>query len=57
VFVRMREVLVTDKDLARHIDVLEAKLEVQRLFEAIGELMTPPEPRRRPIGFVTPKEK
>jgi hypothetical protein len=27
------------------------------VFEAIRELMTPPEPKRRPIGFVTPKEK
>jgi hypothetical protein len=27
------------------------------VFEAIGELMTPPEPKRRPIGFVTPEDK
>ena len=27
------------------------------VFEAIRELMTPPEPKKRPIGFVTPTEK
>jgi len=58
-FVQLREALATHKDLTRRLDALEAKYDRQFkvVFDAIRELMTPPEPKRRPIGFVTPEEK
>jgi hypothetical protein len=30
---------------------------LRQVFEARRELMRPPEPKRRPIGFITPEEK
>jgi hypothetical protein len=30
---------------------------VPKLFDALRELMTPPDPPKRPIGFVTPEDK
>jgi hypothetical protein len=30
---------------------------LEQLFEALRELMTPPDPPKRPIGFVTPEDK
>jgi hypothetical protein len=30
---------------------------LEQLFEARRELMTPPDPPERPIGFVTPEDK
>jgi hypothetical protein len=69
-FVRLRETLAQHKDLAAKLDDLERKLQslavrhdslatntrmpLKQVFEAIRELMSPPEPaRKRPIGFVT----
>ena len=52
-FVRLREMLLSNADLARKLNALEkeydAKFKV--VFDAIRELMTPPEPQRRQIGF------
>jgi hypothetical protein len=31
--------------------------QLKQLIEAVNHLMTPPEPPKRPIGFVTPKDK
>jgi hypothetical protein len=58
-FVDMREMIASNKDLARRVDQLEAKMDAKFrvVFEAIRELMTPPEPEKRPIGFVTSKDK
>jgi hypothetical protein len=58
-FVHMREVLASNRALTRRIDQLEAKMGAmfRIVLEAIRELMTPREPERRPIGFVTPPEK
>lgn len=58
-FVRLRLLLASNKELARRLDALEAKTDAQfaAVFEAIRQLMTPPEPKKRPIGFVTSKEK
>jgi ORF6N domain len=52
-FVRLREMLLSNADLARKLDALEKKYDVQFkvVFDAIRELMTPPEPPRRQIGF------
>ncbi len=52
-FVRLREMLATHKDLAQKLDELEQKYDKQFriVFEAIRELMTPPEKPKRQIGF------
>lgn len=56
VFVRLRETLVLHKDLAHKLAQLERKIEghdasIRTLFDAIRQLMTPPEKPRREIGF------
>lgn len=52
-FVRLREMLLANVDLARKLNALEKKYDTQFkiVFDAIRELMTPPEPARRQIGF------
>lgn len=52
-FVKLRQILATHKDLARKLEVLERNYDAQFkvVFNAIRELMTPPEPHRRRIGF------
>ncbi len=52
-FVKLRELLATHKDLARKLDELEKKYDSQFrvVFEAIRQLMTPPEKPKREIGF------
>ncbi len=54
-FVRLRELLATHKDLAAKLVALEKKYDKQFkvVFDTVRALMTPPEPKRRPIGFVT----
>jgi hypothetical protein len=56
VFVRLRETLALHKDLARKLADLERKIEghdasIHNLFDAIRQLMTPPEKPHREIGF------
>jgi phage regulator Rha-like protein len=58
-FVRMREVLSSNQKIVSKLGELERRLEthdsdIQQLIEAIRELMTPPEPNRRKIGFEFP---
>ena len=52
-FVKLREMIASHKDLARRLDELEKKYDVQfkMVFDAIRQLMTPPEPREKKIGF------
>lgn len=52
-FIRLRQMLASHTELARKLDALEKKYDAQfkQVFEAIRRLMTPPEPKRRPIGF------
>ncbi len=55
-FVRLREVLATHRELAHKLAELERKTashdgQIQKIFEAIRQLMTPPEPPRKEIGF------
>lgn len=52
-FIRLRQMLASNAQLARRLDALEKKYDVQfkQVFEAIRQLMAPPEPKRRPIGF------
>jgi len=72
-FVRVRALATTHGDLAKRLGELEEKTEalamqhdtfsrntraqLKQVFEAIRELMTPPDPPKRPIGFVTPEDK
>jgi hypothetical protein len=73
-FVRLREVLASNKELAKRLDDLEqttealsmqhdsfarnTRAQLKQVFDAIRELMTPPEPqKKRPIGFITSEEK
>ena len=71
-FVRLREVLASNRELALRLDDLEEKTEalalqhdtfahntrtqLKQVFETIRQLMTPPDPPKRPIGFVTTEE-
>jgi hypothetical protein len=53
-FVGLRDALATHKDLERRLNQLEAKYDRQFrvVFDAIRELVRPPESQRRRIGFV-----
>lgn len=52
-FVRLRQMLATQTDLAHKLAALEKKYDEQFkvIFDAIRALMTPPEQPRRKIGF------
>ena len=52
-FVQLRKMVATHKDLERKLAALEKKYDAQFkvVFEAIYQLMTPPEKPRRKIGF------
>jgi hypothetical protein len=59
-FVRLRQMLASNVELARKLAALEKKYDTQFqvVFEAIRELMTPLEPKKkRPIGFAPWEEK
>ena len=69
-FVKLRELAATHSDLAKRLDELENKTEalamqhdtfsrntrnqLKQVFDALRELMTPPDPPKRPIGFGPP---
>ena len=64
-FVQLREALATHKEFALRLDELEGRIErklathdeaIAAIISAIRDLMTPTQPRTRPIGFVTPTE-
>ena len=55
-FVKLREILSTNKGLAHKLAELEGKMdrhdkEIGLIFEAIRQLMEPPEKPRRAIGL------
>ena len=55
-FIRLREMLATNKELAHKLAELERKLEghdqaIGNIFEAIRQLLSQPEPKRSRIGF------
>ena len=72
-FVRLREAAVLHKDLAERLSSLEEKTEslamshdtfsrntrnqLRQVFDALRELTIPPDPPKRPIGFITPEDK
>ena len=53
-FVQLRELMASHKDLAKKLETLEKKYDVQFkvVFDAIRQLMAPAEPRSRKIGFL-----
>lgn len=72
-FVQVRSMAATHQDLAKQLAELQDKTEalamshdtfsrntraqLKQVFDALRELMTPPDPPKRPIGFVTPEDK
>jgi hypothetical protein len=52
-FVRLRRIMASHEDLAHKLEELEKKYDAQFrvVFDAIRELMAPPERLRRSIGF------
>ena len=52
-FVRLRQMLASNAELSRKLAALEKKYDAQFkvVFDAIRQLMTPPETKRREIGF------
>jgi hypothetical protein len=58
-FVRLRRILADNAGLARRLDELEKKYDVQfkAVFDAIRSLMQPPEPKKKRIGFITDDDK
>jgi hypothetical protein len=59
-FVRLRKMLNSNADLARKLAALEKKYDAQFsvVFDAIRELMTPPESKKkRSIGFAPWEDK
>jgi hypothetical protein len=72
-FVQVRSMAATHQDLAKQLAELQDKTEslamshdtfsrntraqLKQVFDALRELMTPPDPPKRPIGFVTHEDK
>jgi ORF6N domain len=72
-FVRVRALAATHGDLAKRLSDLETvtealamqhdtfsrntRAQLKQVFDALRALMTPPDPPKRPIGFVTPDDK
>ncbi len=55
-FVKLREIIASHHQLARRLEEMESRYDAQfrAVFDAIRELMKPPEKPRRRIGFGTP---
>ena len=72
-FVRVRALATTHTDLAKRLAELEERTDalamnhdgfsrntgaqLKQVFDALREIMTPPDPPKRPIGFVPPQNK
>lgn len=52
-FVKLRQMLASNAELARKLAAMEKKYDSQfrMVFDAIRELMRPPEPKKQKIGF------
>ena len=64
-FIRLRELLVSNKELAQRLNELEQRIErklethdqaIVGLIKTLRQMMTLEEPKKRPIGFIHPKE-
>jgi hypothetical protein len=58
-FVRLRQIFQTHEDLACKLDALEKKYDAQfsAVFEVIRQLMAPPKPKKKQVGFHWDKKK
>ena len=65
-FVQLRELLASNKELARRLDELERRIErklqshdqaITGLIKTLRQMMAPDATRKNPIGFVHPKSK
>ncbi len=58
-FVKLREMIASHKDLAKRLDELESKYDVQFrvVFDAIRKLMIQPDEDKRKIGFLVRENK
>jgi len=57
-FTKIREMLIAHKDLAKRLDELETRYDAQFriVFDAIRQLMSTPETKKRKIGFNRERE-
>ena len=53
-FVKLREILATNQDLARRVK--EHDRQIGALFSAVEKLLALPEPKKNPIGYIHPKD-
>jgi len=56
-FVKLRQIIITNKELAQKLAELERKTtrhdaEIQAIFDAIRQLMVPPVKKKEKIGFI-----
>jgi uncharacterized coiled-coil protein SlyX len=56
-FVRLRQLVIDHKELAARLKELERTVanqdrHIKALFQAVRQLMSPPEPNKRKIGFL-----
>jgi len=61
VFAKMKELLLTHRDILLQLEILEKKFEshdqqTQLIFEHLKDLLNLPQPARNPIGHRTKKE-
>jgi membrane-associated protease RseP (regulator of RpoE activity) len=72
-FVQLRQAATLHADLVKRLTQLEltterlemshdtfsrnTRAQLRQVMDALKELMTPPEPHKRPIGFITPEDK
>ncbi len=72
-FVQLRELVSSHRDLAKRLNELEEKtqalsakhdhfsrntrIQLQQVFDTLRQLMTPPDPPKRPIGFLVHEDK
>ena len=65
-FVQLRDLLASNQELARQLKALEARVmrkldshdqAITEIIKTIRQLMNPPEPKKRPIGFIEPQER
>ena len=62
VFAKMRQLLLTHKDILLQLEKIEKKLtghdeDIQLIFQYLKQLLNPPQPPRRKIGFRRKDEK
>lgn len=69
IFTRIREMLLTHKDVLLKLELIEKKMlkqdegmqkhedEIQIIFKALKQLLNPPQEPRKQIGFKVPKKK